>query len=251
MTLSNYFFPIEERPIAVHNGKDKNQSFNSPIRPNGYKAIVRADTNETISVVKSSYKIATNEKIIKDLFTQLIPLGNAFNIDQSHSFVQNNRMRLQVTFPDITIRDKDSSIALSLFLSNSYDMSEGVRVYFGAIRAICSNGMVFGKVLNQFYGRHTKNFDLGNISSSIRKTVEELPAIQNRIRELEYSPVTPDLQESVEAHLGKTIARKVLETDRPLSQWELYNNITHIISHDMEQHLRARYQQQVAKVFAL
>jgi hypothetical protein len=177
----------------LHNGRDKNQSFTSPILPNGYKAIVRADTNETISVVKSSYIIATNEKIIKDLFTQLILLGHAFNIDQSHSFVQNNRMQLQVTFPNITVRDNASSVALRLFLSHSYDMSEGERVYFGAIRAICSYGMLFGKVLNQFYARHTKNIDLGNISSSINKTVEELPAIQSRILELEYSPVTTDL----------------------------------------------------------
>jgi hypothetical protein len=250
MNLSSYFFPIEERHVAVHNGQSDESNFENPLS-SSYKAIVRADTNETISIVRDSYKIVENEELVNKLMYELIHLDSPFKLDQSHSFVQNNRMRLQVTFPDLTIADSESSIALSLFLSNSYDMSEGVRLYFGAIRAICSNGMVFGQILSRFYGRHTKNLEITNVADNLRTAIDHLPAIQNRIRELEFSPVTPKLVESVEQNIGKTIAKQVFVDDQPLSAWQAYNRITHIVSHDLDQPLRARYQQNVAKVFEL
>ena len=158
MQLSNYFFPISERSISVHSGLEDE----SLLPADKFKAIVRADTNETISIVRDSYKVVENEELIIQLMYQLIHLDSPFKLDPSHSFCQSSRMRLQVTFPELTIRDSESAIALSLFLSNSYDMSEGVKLYFGAIRAICSNGMVFGKVLSKFYGRHTKNRKIQN-----------------------------------------------------------------------------------------
>jgi hypothetical protein len=250
MNLSSYFFPIEERPVAVHNGQSDESSFENPLS-SSYKAIVRADTNETISIVRDSYKIVENEELVNKLMYELIHLDSPFKLDPSHSFIQNNRMRLQVTFPELTMSDSESSIALSLFLSNSYDMSEGVRLYFGAIRAICSNGMVFGQILSRFYGRHTKNLEITNVADNLRTAIDHLPAIQNRIRELEFSPVTPKLVESVEQNIGKTIAKQVFVDDQPLSAWQAYNRITHIVSHDLDQPLRARYQQNVAKVFEL
>lgn len=85
-----------------------------------------------------------NEDLIKELLDQLLGLSTSFKVDPSHSFVQNERMRVQITIPELRKQDSESDIALSLFLHNSYDQSEGVRMYFGAIRSICSNGMVFG-----------------------------------------------------------------------------------------------------------
>ena len=71
-------------------------------------------------------------------------------------------MRLQVTFPELTLNDGKSDIALSMFIHNPYDGSEGVRVFYGGIRAICTNGFVFGEVLSKFYSKHTKGINLEN-----------------------------------------------------------------------------------------
>lgn len=252
MNLSNFMFPIQERPVAIHNGQVNFTDWenNDTYLANDYKAIVREDTNEPISIVRNSYKIVPNEVLINKLMHELLTLDTPFKIDPSHSFVDNARMRLQVTFPEITIRDSGSDIALSLFLHNSYDLSEGVRMFFGGIRAICTNGMVFGKLLARFYHRHTQGFQIENLKSSLVKAYTALPQIQERIQHLEALPVTEEIKEKVETDIGKRIAKEVL-TDRPMSQYQLYDAITYIISHSVEQHLRARHQQALSRIFGL
>lgn len=252
MNLSEFMFPIVERPVAVHNGQSdfidwENQE---TYLPNDYKCVVREDTNEAISIVRNSYKIVPNEELINKLMHELLTLDTPFKVDPSHSFVDNYRMRLQVTFPDITINDSKSDIALSLFLHNSYDMSEGVRMFFGGIRSICSNGMVFGKLLAKFYHRHTKGFQIENLKESLVEAYEALPHIQDRIHQLEALPVTESIKTKVEDNLGKKIARDVIE-EYPMNQYQLYDAITYVISHAIEQRLRARYQMAVSKTFGL
>ena len=105
-------------------------------------------------------------------------LDSPFRIDPSHSFCENNRMRLQITFPDLSLKDSESDIPISLFLHNSYDMSEGIRVFFGAIRSICSNGMVFGNVLARFNGRHTQGIKIESITIKLPEATECFKSIQ-------------------------------------------------------------------------
>jgi len=252
MDINEFKFPIVERPVAVHNGLNDLMNWDNKLTYlNGhYKAIVREDTNELISIVRRSYRIVPNGLLIDQLLQELSRIDTPYQIDPSHSFVDNYRMRLQVTFPEITLHDGESDIALSLFLHNSYDLSEGVRMFWGAIRSICSNGMVFGKVLAKFYHRHTRGFDISNLRRTLTQTYDMIPVIQRRIRELESEPVTNEIREKVTKELGKTMARQVL-TPKEISQWQLYNAITYVISHAIALRHRARYQIATAKVFKL
>jgi hypothetical protein len=252
MELRDYCFPVIERKVVVHNGQSEqidlgdNQSYLS----GDYKAIVRQDTNELISIVRDSYQIVPNETLIGQLMEQLDKLATPFEVEPSHSFVENNRMRLQVKFPGIQINDGRSDIALSLYLHNSYDMSEGVRMFWGAIRAICTNGMVFGQVMGSIYRRHTKGFQMDNLQNELSQAYEMMPRVKNRIAQLIEKPVNEDIKQDVESELGKKFAKPILEPEYE-SQWKLYNAITYAISHAIQQRYRARYQMATAKVFGL
>jgi hypothetical protein len=48
MNLNNFMFPICERPVAINNGNNDITDLED------YKAIVREDTNEPSSIVKST-----------------------------------------------------------------------------------------------------------------------------------------------------------------------------------------------------
>jgi len=166
MDLKDFCFPVSQRSVAVddHNTHLVDFSDENTYLKNGYKSIVCDDTNEVISIVKDSCRIVRNETLINELLHFLAVSGENFKIDESHSFVQNNRMRLMITFPNLTLQDSESDIKLSLFIHNSYDMSEGIRFYFGAIRAICAHGLVFGEILGRYYSKHfsatpTENLD--------------------------------------------------------------------------------------------
>lgn len=252
MDLEQFKFPITQREVAVSNGQNDILDLENPgtFLSGDYKAIVREDTNELISIVRKSYKIIPNQILIDNLLDDLSKLDTPFYVDESHSFVSNERMRLQVTFPEITMRDEDSDIALSLFLHNSYDLSEGVRMFWGAIRHVCTNGMVFGKVLSKFYHRHTKGFQLKNIQQALSRTYDNIPFIQQRIHHLSQMPVTQDTLQDIERKLGKRMHQAV-QIHTSESQWYLYNAITYLISHAIDQRQRARYQQACANVFNL
>jgi len=242
--LNKFLFPVEERKVYF-------QSDSNPKLTREYKAIVRPDKDKLISVMQDSYELVPNREVILPLLEQLQHLDTKWHFDNSHSFVDSKRMRLQVTFPDLTLNDGRSDIALSLFLHNSYDGSEGVRMFWGAIRGICSNGMVFGKVLAKFYARHTSGIRLDNLKEQVEQTYGQIPVIKERIGILQNISVTKSLQESVEKQLGKTIVKYVNDQPSPQNQWILYNYLTWYISHVVNQRMRAAYQMKVSKIFQL
>jgi len=243
--LYKYLFPVTERKVFVENEDNKIIPYPA------YKAITRADNGNLISIQSDSYKVVSNAEIIKPLMDQLHNLDSKWIIDPSHSFVNDQRMRLQVTFPDLTFNDGRSDIALSLFLHNSYDSSEGVRAFWGAIRGICSNGMVFGKVLAKYYRKHTKGIQLANLKEQIEATYEQIPVISERIQILQNLSVSKSQIESVQKNLGKRVLKYVKEQKRPENSWILYNYLTWFISHKIDQRLRAAYQIRVSKMFQL
>ena len=244
--LAHFMFPVTEREVFF-----ESKDGGIPLRTNNYKAVTRGSDNQLISIMKNTYKIIPNREVIMPLLEQLDKLDTTWLIDNSHSFVDISRMRLQVTFPELVLNDGRSDIALSLFLHNSYDGSEGVRMYWGAIRGICSNGMVFGEVLSQFYGRHTSGINLSDLKEKVEATYEKIPVIKHRIELLQNLKVTSDLRNDVTKKLGKGVTNFIEQQEKAKNQWMLYNILTYYISHAVKQRMRAHYQFEVSKLFNL
>ena len=251
MNLEKFYFPVTEQDIALLDNPLPGAS-----KISGYKAIIAPQNNgheKVISVVKDSYKLIPNRELIEPFLEQVSNLHVRWKIDASHSFCEWNRMRLQVTFPDILVKDEESEIPLSLYLHNSYDQSEGVRLFWGAIRAVCSNGMVFGTLLGSFYSRHTRGFEFKNIHSQFDRATEKIGDVHERITHLRNTSVTESLIEDLQKTLGKKRLAEIMATDRlpDASQWQLMNDITHYISHQVDKPKRGDLQLGVSKVFEL
>ena len=246
--LNNFLFPVAERAVFVDDDKT--------YRPTKhYKAIVREDNGKLVSIMKDSYQLVPNREVIMPLLDQLHKLDTKWTLDPSHSFSDDNRMRLQITFPELKMNDGRSDIALSLFLHNSYDGSEGVRMFWGAIRFICSNGMVFGNVLNKYYRKHTSGLEIGNLKSQLESTYQKIPVLQHRIEMLQNSNVTKKIRRDVEDHLGKHVIKYVSDQEkqnkRAANLWALYNIITYYVSHLVDLRMRAAYQLETSRLFKL
>ncbi|MDR3665581.1 MAG: DUF932 domain-containing protein [Ignavibacteriaceae bacterium] len=243
--LYKFMFPVSERKVFIE-GEDKKL-----IPFPDYKALAREDNGRLISILSDSYKVVSNSEIIKPLMEQLHLLDNKWYIDQTHSFVTDQRMRLQVTFPDILINDGQSDIALSLFLHNSYNNSEGIRLYFGGIRFICGNGQIYGRVLAKLYRKHTKGIQLGNLKEQVEQTFDQIPAIRDRIAMLQTLTVNKAMTETIEKNLGKKISAYVKQQKKAENMWVLYNYLTYYISHMIDVRLRAAYQLRISRIFQL
>ena len=251
MKLDTYYFPVEERPIYNQSGL--------PIA--GYKSIVIPGDDkdlgnhatQTLSIVKQSYKLIPNKDLISPFMEQISALGTRWYIDKSHSFVQPERMRLQITFPDVYVRDSQSIIPLSVYLHNSYNQSEGIRIIWGGIRAICTNGIILGHVLGKFYARHTKGFEPTLLRTQFDGVTDRITLIQGRITDLQERQVSEDLMKELQLALGKRRLQEIVDTDRlpDKSQWDLYNDITYLISHHVDKPQRAELQLKTSQVFQL
>lgn len=255
MNLEPFCFPVTERAVCVDDGHSNLIDIQEPqsFLPNEYKAIVREDTNQVISIVKQSYKLVPNATLIDKLLRELAMCGHTFRFNRQHSYVDNNRLRLQMTFPELLLQDSESDIALSAYLHNSYDQSEGVRFIFGSIRYICSNGCVFGEVLSRYYSRHTKGFSFEILRQKLSQATEFFPDIQERINRLESLPVDETLVERVSEKISKRLAEQVIEEHEigRISQWKLYNRLTNYASHELDPAYAARYQHNISNVFNL
>lgn len=245
--LHKYLFPVEERKVYFQDADG------NPLYSKEYKSIVRADSNALISIMNNTYKMKSNYDVIMPVMENLHNLDTKWVLDASHSFVKSNRMRLQVTFPDLKFNDGTSDIALSLFLHNSYDGSEGVRMFWGAIRGICSNGMVFGKVLARFYARHTKTIHdkVNDMQTQISNTYEAIPVIKERIEILKNLNTVEITEKKIKDEFGVKAFDYVKANGKLNNQWALYNALTYYISHVVKQHMRASYQLRVSRMFEL
>lgn len=264
MNLESFRFPVEEREVYFASNSNffdwKSNGIIQRASPKlalNHKAIIRSDKNSLISIVNRNYKLVPNQVLIDQLMEQLQRTDQKFEIEPHHSFVRDNRMRIQIKFPELTIKDDSpDGMALSLYIHNSYDMSEGIRMYWGAIRSICTNGVVFGQVLAKFYGRHTKGFDIKNLKQTLEKTYSLIPDIQERLSALESLTVNESFDKEVKDKLGSKMHKQLLWENNQnnlstISQLQLFHLVTNIISHKVRHELQARYQFAVSKLFKL
>lgn len=251
MNEGDFMFPVEELSVTLDGPRHLGNRLLKLHPDQDYKAIVRTDTNEVISVVGSNYQLVSNERLITTLCEELKDRQIPAFIDESHSYVNSQHMRLQINFPEFMFHDGASEIALCLFLHNSYDGSESVRFVFGAIRETCGNGMVTTETLTEYSFRHCRGVNIErNVSKAFTAVINQWPLVEERVKVLVQTPFTTEMYSKVERIMGKDWGQ-YLRSEQPETLWVAYNLMTGFISHQFLKDYRAKYQQGVSKVFAL
>ena len=267
--LEHYKFPIQVKPVYI----PKDQEYNGIIDPenpdthieNSSKAIIRADTQEWISTVTENYEVVSNAEVINNTVNALEALNFDYRVNQSESYLTNQRMRLVLEIPELTFNEGTSDVEPTIDIRNSYNYSEGVRILMGAIREVCDNGMLIMKAVSKFYHKHTKGIDVEKIQERIIEMRESIPEVERRIQELQSRQPNNKLMDILRDRMSKTIIRKAgldeeKEKNEPvfpsvdaemLNQYRLYNLLTYIVSHEIAKQSRTRYQQRLGKIFEL
>jgi len=249
--LTDYYFPIKERDISYLSTNDGNYSYLQEDdnvsgiwqKATAYKGIVREDTEELISVVGKNYQLIPNQQLIEALLEALDKTDIKYNepthglIGQLHNYVDNNKMKLTLTFPELkVVDDTTEGIHMSLIIQNSYDMSERIKLIFGMVRLICTNGaIVFLQEKNKFNQtyKHTAGFDLDAVKRQFDSIYMQIPMINERInilRSLDNPQSIFDSVMNVENDFGKRASDFVKEND-PETMWALYNLLTYYVTH--------------------
>ena len=251
-------FPrVTEQPVSWG-------SQNKPQTAEGYKAIVDSDTGKVFSIVSNDYKIITHQQAIEQIESIIVKNKDLGSYNLKVNFYNyGGRMRCTFTFPRIAVEiAKGDVVNLQLHLSNSYDVTWPFTVLLGAIRLVCTNGLVIGERILHIKKRHVYELDNLNIDQTITTATKRFQKQSGKWMDLAQSPLYPTIYEKVMKTMkfGKNATEEIqhqIDHDASgytndnfpvMSLWAFYNVLTWYITHkavslnhrvEMENRLRA------------
>jgi len=234
-------FPrVTEQPVSW-GSQNKSQT------AEGYKAIVDADTGKVFSIVSKDYKIITHQQAIEQIESIISKNADLGSYDVKVNFYNDGgRMRCTFTFPKIAAEIvKGDVVNLQLHLSNSYDVTWPFTVILGALRLVCTNGLVVGKKVLQIKKRHVYELNNLNIGRTIITATQQFQKQSGKWKDLDQIRLHPTTYEKVVKTMkfGET-AKEELQSQiehgasgydkdgfPTVSLWTFYNAITWYITH--------------------
>jgi phage/plasmid-like protein (TIGR03299 family) len=138
--LARLDYQVEKRPIQTDNGIAIDDNF----------ATIRTDTNQVLGIVGNRYHIIQNTQAF-DFFDVLVGEGQAI-YHSAGALGKGERIWLLTKLPEIMRIGNEDTVEKYLCLTNSFDGSKALQIYFTPIRVVCQN---------------TLNVSLKNKSSSI------------------------------------------------------------------------------------
>lgn len=259
--LTDYYFPVREtKKIIIPKSEydlidPDNEEMAYTLE--GYKAILREDTQQVISIASDKYELIENSQVIDPVLNSLEKTGEKFALDPYYSFCQNDRMKLAITFPEITLTDdKGFEAPLAIFIHNAYKPGKSAESQWGALRLVCKNGMTFASMLGSIFKQnHKGQFFMEDIQVELGKAIEKVPLLQQRITELtETAAESEDLWYEIEKKVGAGAAKTVTETPeliKGMQMWLIYNLLTQYIGHRISKQQQTAKQIAVSKIFNL
>ncbi|MBU1101115.1 MAG: DUF932 domain-containing protein [Bacteroidetes bacterium] len=246
--LSQFYNPVCEQPLEY-----VSPIYNDIVISNEFKGIYDGLTGQLIHPHLNSYKVVTNQEVIEPVLNVLTNLGFNYQFGKKQSYCHLGWMKLQVIFPDILFLDNDSKSALTLDIYNSYNKSYKAIMQFGGLREVCTNGMTLWKILGRYVRKHTSGFNIDEFKRVLNKGMQSVPVVQERIQLLESIEAKSELLLAIENEFPKAVKEYVnVEHKSGMSEWDVYNILTHYISHEIKkQHLIADYSNRASQLFNL
>ena len=228
-------FRVREAPLtAILGGKT--------IPVEAYKALVRTDTGQPLSMVGSGYKVVQNDELF-DLITdeiigQFPDAGCTIKDRIAHGGQYCHRY---FTFRDVQVETtpgSKSSIAFSMLAQNAFG-GAAIKLYVGGEDAFCTNGMMFGSFTRDYW-KHSQNLHVENVKQPLRQAVQMFNEKGNIWLDWMTRAISRKRVASYLSTLGisetlqkKFICRFVCEaTARGSTVWALYSAMTYYASHD-------------------
>ncbi|RMG00159.1 MAG: DUF932 domain-containing protein [Planctomycetota bacterium] len=153
--LARVLFPVEKRPIYVFDGRTYREE-------KRFHAIVDVEKNHTFAVVSKDYHLVTNREAFelgRLFFRHVFSAATADDMEIFNIIQPATRSFCHIDFlhkARALVIQKGDTWFPYLRVTNSYNRTKPLCFDIGFCRAICTNGMIFGKqnVVLRYY--HTR-----------------------------------------------------------------------------------------------
>ncbi len=235
-------FTVSEIPLTTKDGTFKGLE--------KYKALVRDDNDECLSIVGADYRVFQNDEVfgaIEDKIAQAVGRKGMRHMTTDESAVKGGQTCLKsYTFPDITVPSTKGSRADIRFRAIGVNGFGGrsVKVLYGGIDYFCSNGLLIGEQVNEIMFRHTKNNVVSTNVNPVKDALETFHRYGDKWKQWQTQPCShADAEEVLNASFTETLAKalvarfttEAVDLARGMTVWSLYSAMTYYASHDSAQ----------------
>lgn len=239
----DWTFEVEERRFIP-------EGLTTPV--DGWKALVRPDTGETLHIHRDSYKMLPHDDVVNSTYDSI----KNTNISQDFDFdvkclESGKKLQIDVIFNDlVTTPAVDDHVKYRIRAWNSYDGSWAYQTVADAFRLWCLNGCTTTDQLSQVWMRHTSQVSTEGAANKIMLGLETFHAQKDLWQGWMISKIKRDhaeefFKKQLIANKTKTSEEKFnskqleklmgqLDTEfKELGQnkWALYNCMTHWATH--------------------
>jgi len=209
---------------------------------------------EFLSFMSNHYNLIQNRDILMPILDNMQEIG--YTIHKKHTVITPKRSTLHLSFPELSIKDGDSENYVSTFITNSFDGSTRVKVEFGLIRAVCTNGMIVrSKELSSINFLHNNKFDINSIKEAIEVATEQVPVFKQKVELMQIKKATTELFNKAINIVGlrgaefAIRAMSLMQVDpQTIDVWNLYQILTFYVSRTEKQRM-IFLQKQLSKTF--
>lgn len=217
--------------------------FTQDHRETRHDAIVRQDTGKVVSVVSRDYNLLPHRTAFEKAAKAVQGIGYGMEIKKLAVSASGSKMFLMLQGSQTyDLGGKDNMVQPTLILINSIDGTTKFGFKIGALRLICTNGMVRGIAFQNISIRHTSGADFSGIieaggEAMSRFNLEAIPRWQRMVtRHLDDKDIdatllamkSPKLQ--VPNKVNEAVLRK-LRAEGAMTSWDLYNHYTNVLTH--------------------
>lgn len=234
-TNRDIYFPVAMRNIDVPGLSDANTD--------NFRAVVRTDTNEVLSVQSPKYKLLRNE----DVYPVFENYLKHSMIDTTDMYIQDSiayngaRTIRSYKFPahQVVIK-KGDLVDMELRVTNSYDGSYPFMALVGGWRLICSNGMVIGETYSKVYGRHTLNLNISDAAIRTNLALQAFLVESEKWKHWANSRITDEEAERIFKAMngaGERVSKELMliyqdeKSELGNTLWAVYNALTYWSTH--------------------
>lgn len=159
ITLANMDWTVEKQPMLIDNPAFATDPENQPMQVEvpRFKAAVRMDTGDVLSVVSDTYQIVQNRECFT-FFDTIVDRGEAI-YETAGVLGRGERIFLTAKLPkDIVVNGEQ--VENYILLTNGHDALHSLQAGFTSVRVVCNNTLTAalnGGLKNSIKLRHTAN----------------------------------------------------------------------------------------------
>jgi len=210
------------------------------------EAIVRNDTNAVIGVVSTGYNLLEHKTALVSVAASIEKLEKGFHLTKVTTSGDGAKMFATLEgreeFDMGLERKVGDLIRPQLILVNSVDGSTKLGFKIGALRLVCTNGMVRGETFSSIFVKHTSGVDFDDVMNQGAAALNYF-----------HSNILPTWRSLTQTYVNKQfgilrlsdkrvgipdkVNNRVIEVTKEvdtMTLWSLYNHYTYHLTHEYQ-----------------